>query len=1155
MKKKVSILHIDNNKADIEYVKQILKKQTYIKIDKYFSTSNFNEFKNLLSKGQIDIVLTDLNLAGFTGIDVLNYLKKYYPEISVIILTGTGTEELAVDALKKGADDYLTKKRVNFERLPEKIKFILQEKALKRKIEEKEKYLKTLTDILPEAIFDVKLPGRTISYATSGVYYVFGYSPEELIGEKTSMFFAREEEFKLLGEKIKKAVERKEKFVTFQTTLKKKNGEIFLAEITSTFLYKESGEIEKTIDIVRDITEEFARERELIFERNKFQSLFDNSIDAIFLLNEKGMFIDANNAAAELFECKKGDIIEKHPSFFSPEKQPDGELSETKAREKIENALKNIPQRFEWVIKTLKGKEIICSVSLNAFNLGKIKYITTIVRDITKMKKLEEDLRKQNQLMSHIFTLSPAIIYTLNPEDFSLQWYSKNLIRLLGYSKKEIKDGKNWWYRNVFKEDLKKEEIKLSSIFTDKHLVREYRFYKKDKSLIWIKDELVLIEDENGNPKEIIGVWLDITKSKEKEIESEERKKLLEAITENANEGIILLNQKGKIVFWNKAMEKIVGYTKEEILNKDPHSFLAPQQIQNSINNGNNLFTKGQLSQQKLNYTHTAKTKDGKQVVLDISLSDFEFSNNYFVLALVRDVTEKTSLEKAIREEKRKFELTLQSIEDAIIVVDKEERVMLLNPASEKLIGKPEEKAKGEKLNNLIELENEQGIKCSKILKEILKNKGIKKLKPDENVFTIKGKESSLFSISISPLSSNGTVEGAVIILRDISERIKLLETNARVSKLEAINTLAGGIAHDFNNMLTSLYGYLDLAHKVAIDPRVKNYLEKSIKTSDRAKALASRLLALSKKQEPHKKIQDISDNIIEVVTFTTSGSAIKTNFEIEPLPFVEVDITQIEEVIENIVINALQAMENKGELTVKANTVLLKEKEVGTLPEGKYVKISISDTGPGIPEEFRDRIFEPFFTTKEKGTGLGLAACYSIIKKHNGWIDFESEKGKGTTFQIYLPVARGKIKQPKIKEKRKKLKEKTGKGNIILMDDTDEVREVIKEFLYVLGYNVIETKKGEEVLNFFKEKVLTGEIEVKAIILDLIIKGGLGGKETCEKIREFDKNIPIIAISGFSDDPIIAKPEEFGFTTSLAKPIPIKNLEETLKKITKNQH
>ena len=481
-------------------------------------------------------------------------------------------------------------------------------------------------------------------------------------------------------------------------------------------------------------------------------------------------------------------------------------------------------------------------------------------------------------------------------------------------------------------------------------------------------------------------------------------------------------------------------------------------------------------------------------------------------------------------------------------MVDKNEKISIVNPSAENLIGEKREKLIGKKLPDLIELENEFGGKCSNVLKNLLETKTPVKLSPDENIFSISTKKDLKFAVSISPISKNGNIEGAVIVLKDITDRINLLETNAMVSKLEAINTLAGGIAHDFNNMLTSLYGYLDLAQSIAIDPRVKNYLEKSLKTSERARALASRLLTLSKKQEPMKKLQDISDNIIDVVSLTTSGSSVQTEFQVEPLPYVNVDITQIEEVIENIAINAIQAMKGKGKLTVKADTVTLKEKEIGTLPAGRYVKISIQDTGPGIPEEFKGKVFEPFFTTKKEGTGLGLAASYSIIKKHRGWIDFESKKGEGTTFYIYLPVAKDTIEIPKEINK-KETKIKTSKGNFILMDDNPDVREIIKEFLYVLGYNVIETEKGEDVIKFYEDNALNGKITIKAIILDLVIKGGMGGKETCSHLRKYDKKIPIIAISGFSEDPIIAKPEEFGFTAAIAKPVSLKKFTEIIEK------
>jgi CheY-like chemotaxis protein len=255
-------------------------------------------------------------------------------------------------------------------------------------------------------------------------------------------------------------------------------------------------------------------------------------------------------------------------------------------------------------------------------------------------------------------------------------------------------------------------------------------------------------------------------------------------------------------------------------------------------------------------------------------------------------------------------------------------------------------------------------------------------------------------------------------------------------------------------------------------------------------------------------------------------------------------DSNQISQVIDNIVINALHAMPMGGSIEITARNITVNSNELGSMAKGDYVQISIGDHGIGIPQELLSRIFDPFFTTKTKGHGLGLSTCYSIINRHGGAITVESEPGKGTIFHIYLPAT----KEAEVKQAVPPQPEFRGKGTIIVMDDEESIRDMMARMLCSLGYDVKGVSNGEEVLMELERKIKIKD-SVKAIILDLTIPGGMGGKEVVAKIRKLQGDIPVFVASGYAEDPVMQNPAEYGFTGSICKPFMKKELVELLAK------
>jgi PAS domain S-box-containing protein len=368
------------------------------------------------------------------------------------------------------------------------------------------------------------------------------------------------------------------------------------------------------------------------------------------------------------------------------------------------------------------------------------------------------------------------------------------------------------------------------------------------------------------------------------------------------------------------------------------------------------------------------------------------------------------------------------------------------------------------------------------------------------------------------------------------AERLKLEQQIQQNQKLESLGVFAGGIAHDFNNLMGGIFGFIDLSIRASKDDRITSYLSKAVNTIDRARGLTAQLLTFAKGGAPIQEITSVAPVIKEAAQFALSGSSISSSFEIaDNLWLCNIDKNQIGQVIDNIVINAHQSMPNGGAISVTAVNISFKDKEHVTLPAGDFVRISIKDSGIGIPKEILPRIFDPFFTTKAQGRGLGLATSHSIIKRHSGAIDVASEPSKGSTFHIYLPASRDSV----LSLKEGPAAKYRGSGTILLMDDEEIIRDATGEMLDSMGFSVVCKENGRDAIDFFTAETNANR-KFAGMIFDLTVPGGMSGKDAVKEIRKLDPDIPVFVASGYADDPVMKDPANYGFTASICKPFTI---------------
>lgn len=517
--------------------------------------------------------------------------------------------------------------------------------------------------------------------------------------------------------------------------------------------------------------------------------------------------------------------------------------------------------------------------------------------------------------------------------------------------------------------------------------------------------------------------------------------------------------------------------------------------------------------------------------------------------ALNREITERRRIEEALASEKERLSVLLHSVTDGVITTNTEGKIVFMNRSAEELTGWSQEEAVGEALTTVFTLVKSSTYESGEtVMENILTTGGLIGLEEDIALLTRDGNNVMVTCSGTPIFDKTNIIIGVVLVFRDVSTTKRVQEELNKAQKLESLGVLAGGIAHDFNNLLTAILGNVSLAKVYAQNnEKVTMRLQEAEKASLRAKDLTQQLLTFSKGGAPVKKTASLVEIVKDSARFALRGSNIKCEFYIpKDLWAVEIDEGQISQVIHNLIINAGQAMAQGGVIRIKATNirVTLNHDLSAGLKPSKYVELRIIDEGHGISQKLLTKIFDPYFTTKSKGSGLGLATCYSILKNHDGAITVDSAKGVGSVFSIYLPIAQ-KNELP-VPEHRDGVI--CGQGRILVMDDEEILRNFVGDLLMMLGYEVSFAADGLEAISAYCQ-ALKQNTPFDCVLMDLTIPGGMGGKEAIRKLREINPEVRAIVSSGYSDDPVMANHELYGFCGVVAKPYDAEQLSEVLHK------
>lgn len=633
----------------------------------------------------------------------------------------------------------------------------------------------------------------------------------------------------------------------------------------------------------------------------------------------------------------------------------------------------------------------------------------------------------------------------------------------------------------------------------------------------------------------------------------------INSIMQNILDGMISVDEQGMICSMNPSAEKMFGCIDNEMVG---HSFtkLVPKAYSAEHDSEPAPCAWNDLARRTGGSTlAVGRTRRHATFPIEISLSEMIVDARILYVAMIRDVTERKRFEQEIAAEKESLAVTLRSIGDGVITTDVQGKIIMINNAAETLTGWPAKDALGQPLKTVFNVAIDLAAQA-RSQRSGYRNEAQSLLVSLPENATLVSKEGGEHVIEqvASPIRDNkNEVAGVVLVFRDITERQRNEAEQRKAETLEQLGLLAGGIAHDFNNLLTAIIGNISLA-SLLLPPNdeMATRLNDAKNASMRARDLAQQLLTFARGGAPIKKTASIGKLIQDTVSFSLRGTHSRSEFAFgADLWPAEIDPGQISQVVANLVVNADQAMPNGGTLRVKCDNFVYNSDTTPVIPDlapGDYIKVTIRDEGVGIPESYLKRIFDPYFTTKEKGTGLGLATTYSIIKNHSGLITVESEIHFGSTFTLYLPASRHQ--QMPAEPPRTISPVIAGTGRVLIVDDEEAIRALVEFTLSRLGYEVTEAETALEGVNAYREKLEAGE-RFDAVILDLTLPGGMGGKEALKRLIEIDPTVNAIVSSGYAMDATMSRYQDFGFRGVIAKPYEASELGKIVHEVIEASH
>ena len=1131
MKKPLRILYLEDDSDFAELVHSLFQQDNLrAEVKRVVSRT---EFETALASETFDVILSDFRLPEYTGLEALAFVRMKYSDIPFILVSGTIGEHAAIESLKAGATDYVLKQ--NPGRLASAVRRAVQEAGehvKRRQVEmeliQREKYFRTLTENSPNVLCILSQEGNFL-YTSPSIKHVLGYTPEELRG--TDCFrHTHPDDLAIARQAFQLAVDHPERMVKIQLRYQKKDGGWKRLELVGQN-HLQDPEIHGLVTNWHDVTDRWRVEEELRNSERQYRLLFQDNPNPMWVFDLETLeFLEVNESAIQHYGYSREEFLAMKMS----------DLRQMEKNVRWEDAAVNNSKHGRiWKHRRKDGALIDVEVTWTPMVFRDRFAALTMITDITQRLHSErhnEVFSKLSHRLSTATTASEAarIISETSDalfewNDFALDLYSPekdemfSLLNITTVENQRVEipssaqpKSADALVRRVINNGAELVETSGSKGHSAAAMLVPIQKGDRVIGILFIQSHAVGAYTERD--LETLRTLADQCSGALERVHAEEAlresQQRFRDLFENSPDAIFVEDSNGTVLDVNLAACVLHGLARDQLIGRNDFNDLIPATHREKSRRNFEKMAGGKRSLVE----GERLTVDGRSIPVEIRASRIEYGGRPAMLLHVRDVTERREAEAALQSSETLFHSVWQNSMTGLRLVNENGVIVAVNDAFCRLVGMEAQALEGQPFT-VIYAASENREKMLELHRESFLGRTPRRRL--ERQYVLHNGNTVTLEIIDSFIEIHERPLLMLSLFRDVTMQRQLEEQLRQSQKMEAIGQLAGGVAHDFNNILTVIQGHAALLMAANLPETSGKSAQQIVQASERAAGLTRQLLTFSRRQLIQPKRLDMNRVIGNMTNMLGrllgEDVALQLNYCQSP-PMVEADASMLEQVLLNLVVNARDAMPKGGQLAIRIAVVDVDTTYGGGQSEsraGRFVCLGVTDTGIGIAPENLHRIFEPFFTTKEigKGTGLGLATVYGIVKQHQGWIEVDSQVNKGTTFRIYFPYIGLEVK---VAEKQTtQVNIQGGNETILLVEDEAPVCELVSRVLRKYGYRVLSAGDGIEAIEIWRDH----KDEIALLLTDLVMPNNINGRELAEKLCAERPNLKVIFTSGYSAD------------------------------------